>query len=83
MVGVWLEEMKFLKIKDNHLCEYSSKPGGLQGWKKITKMSTSFKSQGNVFTLPYCYHNVNLFNKYVFLSALGFIKVSGTQLLPS
>lgn len=44
-------------------------------------MSTSFKSQGNVFTLPCCYHNVNLFNKYVFLSALGFIKASGTQLL--
>lgn len=49
MVGVWLEEMKFLKIKDKHLCEYSSKPGGLQGWKKITEMSTSFKKSRKCF----------------------------------
>ena len=83
MAGVWLGETKFLKIKDKHLCEYSSKPGDLQGWRKITKMSTSFKNQGNVFTLPCCYHSVNLFNKYVFISAVEFIKVSGKRLLPS
>ena len=33
MVGVCLGEMKFKKIKDKHLCEYSSKPGDLQGQK--------------------------------------------------
>ena len=37
-----------------------------------------FLKPKNVFTLPYCYHNVNLFNNYVFLSAVGLIKVNGT-----
>ena len=37
--GVWLGEMKFLNIKDKHLCEYSSTGGDLPGGKKIKNVN--------------------------------------------
>lgn len=65
MAGVWLGEMKFLKIKDKHLCEYSSKPGDLQGWKKSQKCQLLLKIK-EMFLLYHVVITVSIYSTSMF-----------------
>ena len=68
MVGAWLGEMKFLKIKDKHLCEYSSKPGkpgDLQGQKKSQKCQLLLKIK-EMFLLYHVVITVSIYSTSMF-----------------
>lgn len=63
MASVHLGEMTFFKIKDKHVCEYSSKRGDFQGGK-IIKMST-FKSQ-RMFLLYHIVITMSIYSTNMF-----------------